>query len=286
VLNLGLAEMAVVAVAALLVVRPAELPGLARTAGRLVGRLRALRHLIGRQFEDMAQGAEVSAVEMAHRQALAGARATPETIITPRLTLRPPTMADAPAMQALFGRWEVIRWMGPQTPWPYPPDGAETYLRDTLLPQMARGEAMGLALSLSPPFQGGGWGGSRATALETPPPSPPLSEGGEAIGLITFKKDTGADRWEAGFWLGEPHWGQGYMTEALAAACAHFRLAHPGAKVYATCDPANRASARVQDKAGFVYQETFTRARPARNGSTEAELRALPLVGEGGRYGA
>jgi [ribosomal protein S5]-alanine N-acetyltransferase len=268
VLNLGLAEMAVVAVAALLVVRPAELPGLARTAGRLVGRLRALRHLIGRQFEDMAQGAEVSAVEMAHRQALAGARAAPGGITTPRLTLRPPTMADAPTIQALLGRWEVIRWMGPQTPWPYPPDGAETYLRDTLLPQVARGEAMGFALSLSPPFQGG-----------------------EAIGLITFekdadKKDPGADRWGVGFWLGEPYWGQGYMTEALAAACAHFRLAHPGAKVYATCDPANRASARVQERAGFVYQETFTRARPARNGSTEAELRVLPLLGEGGRDGA
>jgi len=160
--------------------------------------------------------------------------------------------------------------MGPQTPWPYPPDGAETYLRDTLLPQMARGEAMGLALSLSPPFQGGV--GRRSK--------------GVVIGMVTFRKDAGGDRWETGFWLGEPHWGQGYMTEALAAACAHFRLAHPGAKVYATCDPANRASARVQDKAGFVYQETFTRARPARNGSTEAELRALPLVGEGGRYGA
>lgn len=263
-LNLGLAEMAVVAVVALLVVRPAELPGLARTAGRLIGRLRALRHLFARQFEAMAQGPEVSVVERAHRAALARAgprvRRAPEegpeggadTIRTPRLTLRSPTLDDAPAIQALFGRWEVIRWMGPDVPWPYPPNGAEMFLRDTLLLGMDRGKNWALAVCLE----------------------------GVVIGMVTFRKDAGGDRWETGFWLGEPYWGQGYMTEALAVACMHFRMVHPGAEVYAACDPANRASARVQEKAGFVYQETLTRSRPARNGSTEVEVRVLPQGGD------
>ncbi len=49
---------------------------------------------------------------------------------TERLLLKPIELADAPAIQRLFPRWEIVQYLDTWVPWPYPPDGAERYLRD------------------------------------------------------------------------------------------------------------------------------------------------------------
>lgn len=60
---------------------------------------------------------------------------------SPRLTLVPLAQDDAEAIQILFPHWNIVAFLAPQVPWPYPDDGAAVFLRDIALPTMAKGEA-------------------------------------------------------------------------------------------------------------------------------------------------
>jgi RimJ/RimL family protein N-acetyltransferase len=86
--------------------------------------------------------------------------------------------------------------------------------------------------------------------------------GGEAVFLITMRDETivGAcgllmqeQTPELGFWLGVPHWGQGYATEALHAVIdyAFTDLAHESLQTGARVT--NPASRRVLEKCGFQW---------------------------------
>jgi RimJ/RimL family protein N-acetyltransferase len=111
-------------------------------------------------------------------------------LATARLRLRPIEMSDAPRVQALIDNFNVMRYMSVAIPWPYPPDGAVTYL-SSVLPDMARQEKYLWAITLR----------------ERP------EEG--LIGLIGLFPD--AEDEHRGFWLGEPYWRQGFMREAVVA---------------------------------------------------------------------
>ena len=105
---------------------------------------------------------------------------------TERLILRPHELADAEQIQALFPQWEIVRFLMNRVPWPYPPDGALTYIRDIAVPQMEREEAWHWTI--------------RRTA-----------EPDRIIGSISLIRGEMDNR---GFWLG-PQWqGQGMMSEA------------------------------------------------------------------------
>jgi hypothetical protein len=62
-------------------------------------------------------------------------------ITTARLILKPLELADADAVQRVFPQWEIVRLMASHILWPYPSDGALTFVRDTALPAM-RGPRM------------------------------------------------------------------------------------------------------------------------------------------------
>lgn len=62
------------------------------------------------------------------------------TITTSRLILRPLELSDASAVQDLFPRWEIVRFLAPDVPWPYPADGALTFIRDIALPAIQQGK--------------------------------------------------------------------------------------------------------------------------------------------------
>jgi RimJ/RimL family protein N-acetyltransferase len=109
---------------------------------------------------------------------------------TERLLLRPLTLADAPAMQEHFPHWEIVRYLLAAVPWPYPPDGARRFCRDTALPAMEQGEAWHWTLRLR-------------------------SAPGAAIGMVSLFR-RGED--QRGLWLGLPWQRQGLMTEAAAWA--------------------------------------------------------------------
>jgi RimJ/RimL family protein N-acetyltransferase len=75
--------------------------------------------------------------------------------------------------------------------------------------------------------------------------------GGETIGMCGVEaRESGP---EIGYWLGVPHWGQGYSTEAVRALIDHAfsELGHDvldaGARV------SNPASRRVLEKCGFQW---------------------------------
>jgi len=110
----------------------------------------------------------------------------PTTLETKRLWLRPLRIADSEQIQQLFPHWEIVRFLAGRVPWPYPPDGALTYIRDIALPATERGEEWHWTLRLK-------------------------SESEQVIGCISLKKTENENR---GFWLGLPWQGQGLMSEA------------------------------------------------------------------------
>lgn len=114
-------------------------------------------------------------------------RPLPE-IRTPRLLLRPLTTDDAPAIQLLLPHWAMVRHLDAKLPWPYPADGAATFVAGAL-PQIAAGT---LAV----------WSIRSA------------NDPAVLMGSISLHPSSDAHR---GFWMGLPFQGQGYMTEAAEA---------------------------------------------------------------------
>lgn len=63
------------------------------------------------------------------------------TLTTERLLLKPLVAADAVQIQQRYPRWEIVRYMVASVPWPYPENGAENYVNNVALPDMAKGIA-------------------------------------------------------------------------------------------------------------------------------------------------
>jgi RimJ/RimL family protein N-acetyltransferase len=62
-----------------------------------------------------------------------------------------------------------------------------------------------------------------------------------------------------GFVLAKPHWGKGYMSEALTFL-VDWALAQPGIfRATAYCDAENQGSARVMEKAGMTFEGPMRR---------------------------
>lgn len=142
---------------------------------------------------------------------------------TDRLILMPLTAADAPALQAAFPVWEVVRWMGAVIPWPYPEDGAETFLTQVALPAMAAGKAWH-------------WSVRRK------------AEPGQLIGVVSL---TDAEENNRGFWI-DPVWqGQGFATEASGAATDYWFEVLRRTVLRVPKAIANPASRRVSEKQGM-----------------------------------
>lgn len=145
------------------------------------------------------------------------------TLETPRLILRRLELDDAGQIQDLFPRWEIVRYLDAVVPWPYPPDGALTYLRDVALPAMARGEAWHWSLRLK----------------EAPD---------QLIGCISLMKQENHHR---GFWMGLPWQGRGLMSEAVEAVTDYWfeELGLPVLR--APKAVGNIASRRISEKSGM-----------------------------------
>jgi len=112
------------------------------------------------------------------------------TLITERLLLKPLIAEDAIQIQKLYPRWEIVRYMVASVPWPYPDNGAENYVNNVALPDMAKGIAW---------F----WTIRRREAPD------------DLMGLICLYDVEDNNR---GFWLAPEYQGQGYMREASIVA--------------------------------------------------------------------
>lgn len=78
----------------------------------------------------------------------------------------------------------------------------------------------------------------------------------EAVGGIGFilQQDVGYRSAEIGYWLGEDYWGRGVATEAVRAITDHAFTHHDICRIYAHVFEWNTASARVLEKAGYVFE--------------------------------
>ena len=73
---------------------------------------------------------------------------------------------------------------------------------------------------------------------------------------------------EMGYYIGEPYWGQGYMTEAVRQICDHVFNNTDIIRIFAEPFAYNIASCRVLEKAGFTYEGTL-KCNAFKNGNIE-----------------
>jgi len=80
-----------------------------------------------------------------------------------------------------------------------------------------------------------------------------IAVGDVAVGGIGYDVQPDVHRVSAelGFWLGEPFWGRGIMTEAVRAVSAYAFERHPLKRLFASVFAWNPASMRVLEKAGY-----------------------------------
>ena len=146
---------------------------------------------------------------------------------TERLVLRPITLDDAPAFQKYFNDWDIIKHMRVFVPWPYPDDGAITYICDDVLPKITEGKLWAWAIT--------------------------LKDGeGEAIGLINYRSGAEAGG-NSGFWLAKKYQRQGLMSEAVFAV-NDFRFDSLDVDSFVLSNvKGNIGSRRIQEQSGAIY---------------------------------
>jgi RimJ/RimL family protein N-acetyltransferase len=144
------------------------------------------------------------------------------TLETERLLLRPFGPEDASAVQGHCGNWNIARMLT-RVPHPYGLDLAVSWIASHAADWRSGDEI--------------------TFCIETD---------GEAIGALSLRRTT--DRaYELGYWLGEPFWGKGFVTEAARRAVC-FAFEELGAeKLTSGHYRDNPASGRVLEKCGFRY---------------------------------
>ena len=89
-----------------------------------------------------------------------------------------------------------------------------------------------------------------------------IDVGGEAVGGIGFAMQHDVERVSAeiGYWLAEPFWGRGIVTEALTAVTSYAIATHGFTRLFALPFATNLASCRVLEKAGYVVEGRLRRS--------------------------
>ncbi len=143
-----------------------------------------------------------------------------QRLATERLVLRRLRASDAAPIARLMNNWNVVRTLaGP--PYPYSLENAESYLSQ----DAARG---------NDPTQFN-WA---------------VTAGDELIGNIGYTRDEDGKA-SVGYWLGEPYWGRGLMSEAAQMVVCHFFSSQRDNVLFSGIFAGNSASLKVQEKLGF-----------------------------------
>lgn len=159
---------------------------------------------------------------------------------TQRLLLRWLRLDDAEPLFALFNNWNVVRFLS-SPPWPYLPEDSRLFT-----------------------------GGVVARAPEVGEDVLAITHGDRFVGVISVRQreannlQRGAGP-NIGYWIGEPFWGRGFMTEALDAVVRHLFATTTTDAIYCGAFADNLASLRVQEKAGFVRDGDTTLFSNPRN---------------------
>lgn len=167
-------------------------------------------------------------------------------IETTRLRIRSLRDHDLVDLVTLAGNWEVARWLATM-PHPYTEsEGREWIARVQQDHATGRPRCFAIALKDTDRLIGGvGLDGSAGDESEEP---------------------------ALGYWLGQPHWGNGYAREAIAAVIDYALriLSLPTIRAYT--DPSNMASQKVLLRCGLERVGEIELIRPTRNGARRAPL--------------
>ena len=147
--------------------------------------------------------------------------ATP-TLETSRLLLRPLRLEDHLWAQKLFPHFEIVKYLNPSVPWPYPENGVYDFYKNVALPAVAASKKLYWIL------------------IEKSSKTP--------MGALELSPQATDDN--RGFWLGLPFHGKGYMSEAVAVT-TDFAFDVLGMKkmMFGNAKP-NTASGRLKVSAG------------------------------------
>ena len=158
----------------------------------------------------------------------------PETLVTPRMSLRPLRVSDA-GLMTMYSSDERVARMTSSIPHPYPPGAAETFIESI---ESGRVDQEPWAMDAT------------------------RSGGQELIGVISLKADCG----ELGYWVGPPFWNTGYASEAVIEVVRHLFEDREMPELRARVFTDNPASRHVLEKTGFVVTgegEGFSVSRAA-----------------------
>jgi RimJ/RimL family protein N-acetyltransferase len=81
-----------------------------------------------------------------------------------------------------------------------------------------------------------------------------LGDSGNLLGAIGLEITAAHERAEIGYWIGKPHWGKGYCTEAALAVLQYGFDSLGLERIFATHFRKNSASGRVMQKAGMKHE--------------------------------
>jgi RimJ/RimL family protein N-acetyltransferase len=146
---------------------------------------------------------------------------------TRRLWLRWPRLADVQAIVRLAGE-KAVADMTARIPHPYTAQHAEEFV---YLARRSNADGDGLRLAITPK--------GRPNAV---------------MGMVGIDRSPEDGRPHLGYWLGVPHWGEGYATEAARALIDAFFAYTPHDELSSAARVVNPASRRVLEKCGFAYQ--------------------------------
>ncbi len=147
-----------------------------------------------------------------------------------RSTIRPLRLDDAPSLVRYANNRQVWRNLRDLMPYPYGEADAYAFISHSL--------------------------------VAPHPTSFAIEVDGAAVGVIgvRIKEDIERNTAELGYWLGEPFWGRGILSEVVSAftrwALNEFNLLRIEAIVFEW----NPASARVLEKAGYLREGTMRRS--------------------------
>ncbi len=171
-----------------------------------------------------------------------------QKLTTARLRLRPIRRKDAVRVQELCGNWNVARMLS-RVPYPSPLEVVETWTR-----AQASAWDKGLAYNFAIEYRD------------------------ELVGVVgVSRRDDG--RHEIGYWLGEPWWGQGLMTETVARAVEFARAELGLDRLRSDYFADNPASGRIQEKCGFRITGRGRLISQSRGCKVDAVFTELLLVG-------
>jgi [ribosomal protein S5]-alanine N-acetyltransferase len=145
--------------------------------------------------------------------------------------LRPWAVSDKAALVRYANNWNVARSLRDLFPFPYTEADADRWL-------------------------------ARAAGSAAAPGIYAIEVGGEAAGCVAVERQADVERLSAeiGYWLGEPFWGRGIMTEAVARLTALALAESDIVRLFAPVFAWNAASMRVLEKNGYAREAVLRRS--------------------------